>query len=190
MELCDDNLLNIIVRKKKQFNTDEIYDILNQLNNSFRIMSKLNLIHRSLNLENILIKYENKEKTKYIVKLKITEDSVLLKDLNNNFAFNNEKANPKFIAPEILRGEEYNEKCDLWSLGIIIYVLFFRKYPFIGKNEFEVKNNVNTFRDSLIIKTQNIALDNLINGLLNKNPSKRFSWEQYFNHSFFKEDKY
>ena len=190
MELCDDNLLNIVGKKKKTFNTLEIFNILNQLNNSFRIMSKNKLIHRSLNLENILVKYENEEKTKYIYKLKLTEDSILLKDLNNNFSFNKDKANPKFIAPEILRGEEYNEKCDLWSLGVIIYVLLFRKFPFVGKNEFDVAKNISSFRENLQIKAQNKDLDNLINGLLNTNPFRRLSWEQYFNHSFFKKDNY
>ena len=188
MELCDDNLLNIVVKKKTKFYSVEIYDILSQLNNSFRIMSKVDLIHRSLNLENILIKYKNEEKTKYIVKLKLTEDSILLKDLNSNYFFNKSKANPKFIAPEILKGEEYNEKCDLWSLGVIIYVLFFRRFPFNGKNESDIIKMISNFREP--IKTQNKALDNLLNGLLNKNPLKRYSWEQYFNHAFFKEDKY
>ena len=189
MELCDNNLLNIFTRKKEPFDTEKIYDILFQLNNSFRIMEQNKLIHRALNLENILIKYENnenKEKNNYIVKLKLTEDSIFLKDLNNNYLFNRSKINLKFIAPEILRGDEYNEKCDLWSLGVIIYVLFFKKFPFNGNTEYQLLQEIRNHRDRLIIKTDNEALDILIRGLLNPDPNKRYNWDQYFNSSFFR----
>ena len=35
-----------------------------------------------------------------------------------------------YMAPEILKGEEYNYKVDLWNIGIIIYRLYFGKFPF------------------------------------------------------------
>lgn len=37
---------------------------------------------------------------------------------------------PDYIAPEILQGEEYTEKADVWSLGIVLYYLICEKYPF------------------------------------------------------------
>ena len=186
MELCDTNLLNVFTNQKETFDSEKIYEILSQLNNSFRIMEQNKLIHRALNLENILIKYENKEKSQYIIKLKLTEDSIFLKDLKYNDTFNRSKANVKFIAPEILRGDEYDEKCDLWSLGVILYILFFRKYPFNGNTENKLLQEIRNQRDQLIIKTDNEALDILIRGLLNPDQSKRLNWEQYFNSSFFR----
>ena len=69
MELCDENLFSLIQRIQKKFNLDEIYDLLFQLNNTFKIMYESKIAHRDLKLENILIKYENKEKTKLIYKL-------------------------------------------------------------------------------------------------------------------------
>ena len=43
------------------------------------------------------------------------------------------------MAPEILEGNNnYNEKCDLWSLGTIIYRLYFSKYPYDNETEFGV----------------------------------------------------
>lgn len=37
---------------------------------------------------------------------------------------------PATMAPEILNNEDYNEKCDIWSLGIVIYQLLYGKNPF------------------------------------------------------------
>ena len=183
MELCDDTLLNILSCKKTPFNSKEIYNILIQLNNCFKIMAKNKIIHRALNLENILIKYENKEKNNYIIKLKITEESILLKDLKD-FQFPTSN-NIYFIAPEILKREKYDEKCDLWSLGIIIYILYFKQYPFIGLKEQQLIKQIKEFSKMNIKKTDNINLDHLIHKLLIEDPQKRLSWEQYFNHSFF-----
>ena len=64
MELCDNNITQLFENTKKDewLNIDVIYNILNQLNNSFKIMNENKICHRDLKLENILIKYKNKEK--------------------------------------------------------------------------------------------------------------------------------
>ena len=46
-----------------------------------------------------------------------------------------------YIAPEILKSE-YNEKCDIWSIGVILYILLSGKPPFTGKNDKEILNAV------------------------------------------------
>ena len=39
------------------------------------------------------------------------------------------------MAPEILNGENYSFKSDIWSLGIIIYFMLNKAYPYNGNNE-------------------------------------------------------
>ena len=91
-----------------------------------------------------------------------------------------------FIAPEILKKENYDEKSDLWSLGVIIYMLAFKQYPFNGDNELLILNQINKFENSLHKQTGNEYLDDLIKKLLVEDPKKRLTWQQYFNHPFFK----
>ena len=188
MELCDDNLLNLFFHKKESFKPEEILDILNQLNNSFEIIAEKKIVHRALKLENILIKYENKEKTKYIVKLKLTDDSGLMNKYCGKSTLNRLKGNIRMMAPELLRGENYDEKSDLWSLGIIIYVLSFRKYPYNGENEFALLNQIQNLGQKILKKTGNDKLDNIIKRLLVIEKQKRLSWYQYF--SFSKEQDF
>lgn len=46
-----------------------------------------------------------------------------------------------YIAPEVLEGS-YSEKCDIWSVGIVLYILLSGKPPFTGANDAEIADNV------------------------------------------------
>ena len=186
MELCDDNLTNFFSSKEKNFNPKEIYELLIQLNNSFKIMAINGIVHRAINLTNILIKYENKEKIKYIFKLKITDDSCSLEDSSNNINSELNFNNNRFLAPEILKGENHSEVSDLWSIGILIYILSFREPPFKGSTKEEILKNINNYELNNLKKTEDSNLNDLIKGLLNEDPKKRITWKDYFNHIFFK----
>ena len=56
-----------VKERRKGFNIEEIYDIMKQLNNTFKIMKENNIIHRDLKLENILIKYNKSINYKIIL---------------------------------------------------------------------------------------------------------------------------
>ena len=189
MELCDMNLLELLMEKKKvykkYFNSEEILEIMKQLNNTFKIMKENNIIHRDLKLENILIKKEN---GKYIVKLTDYGCSKRLISISN-YGNTPGVGTVVYKAPELLEGKEYNYKVDLWSIGIIIYRLYFGKSPFPGLEKPALINYIDKYGNKLIKKTENEELDDLIKRLLEKDASKRLKWDEYWNHSFFK-DKY
>jgi len=178
MELCDTNLSQLLKQKlkkeKKGFNMEEIYEIMNQLNNTFKIMKENNIIHRDLKLENILIKYNDKEHKKYTIKLSDYGCGGKLESLSQKCITSCGVV--IYMAPEILEGEKYNFKCDLWSIGIIIYILIFGKSPYSGKNEIALLNNINRIGNKFI-EIENKELEDLIKKLLEKEPSKRIDWD-------------
>ena len=69
MELCDCNLIEVLAKSKNGLSVEEIKDILLQLNNAFKKMRLYKISHRDIKPQNILVKYLNKEKTKYKVLL-------------------------------------------------------------------------------------------------------------------------
>ena len=187
MELCDENLVEFISHKNYRLNIKEILELLSQLNNSFRIMSKKTIVHRDLKLHNILVKYKNKEKTKFIFKLTDYGVSKRMIDVSRLKTFIGSYA---FMAPEILENKKYTEKCDLWSLGIIIYKLLFQKFPFPYTEKCEATAILNIIKQSpLKINSGSNILDDLIKKLLIKDPDKRIGWEEYFSHPFFQKNK-
>ena len=178
MELYDESLNDFLIRKK-HFNSNEIYYILTQINKSFKRMNKLKIVHRDLNLKNILVKYENIEKTKYILKLADYGISKAMVDISK---LHTQKGTLRYMAPEVMNGE-YKEKCDLWSLGIIIYLLYFNDYPYSGDQPMALYNQIQ--ESDIKVQTDNDDLNDLIKNLLNPDEEKRLNWNQYYNHRFF-----
>jgi len=191
MELCDNSLQKILNERNKGFTCEQIFDIMSQLNNTFKIMYKNNIIHRDIKLDNILIKYKdnnnnNDSNINFIVKLTDYGISKQLKNTNTTSLGTNET-----MAPEILEGENhYDNKCDLWSIGIIIYQLYFKEYPYEGETQVAIYNQIKELGKKILKKTKNEKLDNLINSLLIREPKKRINYEDYFNHPFFNKENY
>ena len=192
MELCDQNLdqmLNEKLKKCKEgFKPIEIYEIMKQLNNAFKNMVEKKVIHRDLKLENILVKYNDKEHNNFTLKLSDYGCSRRLDSLSRNKCSTN-VGTLIYTAPEILNRELYNYKVDLWSIGIILYRLRFVKTLFIGETEVALLNKIFSFKKSSLNSTGNKELDDLITILIEKEPTKRASWNEYFEHPFFKDKK-
>jgi serine/threonine-protein kinase ULK/ATG1 len=84
-------------------------------------MREKQIVHRDLKLANILLTND------FVIKL---ADFGFAKFAENNILLQSYCGTPITMAPEILKRKQYNEKCDIWSLGIIIYKMLFGDYPF------------------------------------------------------------
>jgi serine/threonine protein kinase len=96
---------------------------------------------------------------------------------------------PMYMAPEIMNNESYTDKSDLWSVGIIMFEILFARYPIKDvSNIFELMKALKKFVKVDIPDKPKITNEckNLIFSLLTKDPLKRISWKNFFNHPWFK----
>jgi len=165
--------------------------IIRDLTKGLKTIHERGVIHRNIQPSSIFIieiegedegEEEKKEKKEKEKKIKIGEfgNAILKKD--NKFE---QIGSPFYSAPEIILNKEYDEKCDLWSLGIILYESYFEHLPY-GEN---VNENIikNTFHDYynkkgfIFEKTRKASLDILFNCLLQIEPEKRISTDELYN---------
>jgi serine/threonine protein kinase len=182
MELCDTDLLCYLYQRPKPFSSEEIKECFLQLNNAFKKMNENNIIHRDLKLGNVLIKFIDESKKKFIPKL---TDYGFSKELTMyNFNQNTHLGTPATMAPEVMMNIKCNsDKIDLWSIGVMMYQLYYREVPYDGNTEEEILRKINA---NLPYKQpEDPKLRDLINRLLVVNVEKRISWIDYFNHPFF-----
>jgi calcium-dependent protein kinase len=147
----------------------------------------MNIIHRDLKPENILI--VNKDKDGY--------PTIKICDFGTSKIFEKGAVQRKlvgssyYIAPEVLK-KHYNEKCDIWSCGVIMYILLSARPPFGGQDDTDIMERVATGEYDLesppFDKVSKSALD-LIRKLLTMDVNKRISAEQALNHPWFKEQQ-
>ena len=143
------------------------------------------IIHRDLKPENILVP-TGKTKIDYTL-LKIIDfgASVLKKDDGKiSFRF----GTPYYIAPEVLL-ESYNEKCDVWSIGVILYLLLLGQAPFDGDDDNIICQKIVQeeidYENSKIKSLSPEAVD-FMKKLLEKDPEKRISSSQALEHEWLK----
>jgi len=87
-------------------------------------LHKQNIVHRDLKPESIMIE---SKKSKIIKLIDFGASTVL--SLNKKEKLKEVVGSPYYIAPEVLMGN-YDEKCDNWSIGIIIYTMLAGRPPF------------------------------------------------------------
>ena len=92
-------------------------------------MHKYQIVHRDLKLDNILL-MEDRTKS---MDIRIA-DLGLARELDPDKELTEKCGTPTYIAPEVLRGEPYGEKADLFAIGSIIFNLVSGKYLFPGKD--------------------------------------------------------
>lgn len=125
--------LNKLLATSAHVEEDKVQDIMRPLFDAVVYCHKLQIIHRDIKLENILLTSDD-SRTEQV---KIT-DFGLSKSLGGEKFTTTICGSPGYIAPEILSETPYDQKADFWSLGVVIYVLLTGEPPFFHENCFEL----------------------------------------------------
>jgi len=117
----------IISRDKPYFEKDAA-EMVRQILRAISYMNSMGIAHRDLKPENLLLDSEHN--------IKIS-DFGLSKDFSSE-AMTTSCGTPTYVAPEVLLGSAYDVQCDVWSTGVITYILLSSHIPFDGDGESEV----------------------------------------------------
>ena len=187
MEICEGGELFEAISQQGSFSEGDCANIMKSLLSAVNYLHGKNIVHRDLKPENIML-------TKNLQKMKNKKYEIKLIDFGTAKQFEPHQKLNKFvgtsyyIAPEVLK-ENYNEKCDIWSCGVILYILLCGYPPFNGNSNVDIYHNIQNnppyFNGEEWKDITREAID-LIKCMLNKIPNKRFSAEQCLNHKWFK----
>ena len=173
LELCDgtlrEALVNYIRRNKNSYNELQVYMIMSQLNVCFKKMKEgeQKVIHRDLKLDNMLIKYDkNVPIIGFTVKL---SDFGLSKTIKKDEITATKVGSPITKAPEIFFEEAYNDKVDLWSIGIIMHQLLYKmEIPFKVRTQKDLIFQLEKFKKLTLSDEKRKLISNECFDLLNK----------------------
>jgi len=188
-ELCTGGELFDKITEVKYFNESVACHIFKQLLSTVRFCHCRNVIHRDLKPENILIE-SKEERNKEYFNIKVI-DFGTSQIFQKNKLLKKQIGTPFYIAPEVL-DNCYNEKCDVWSSGVILYILLCGNPPFYGESDEEIYAAVKEAKiDFSSYEWRNVSDDakDLIRCLLRKDMKGRYSAEEALNHRWFSKMK-
>ncbi|CAN7985658.1 unnamed protein product [Ixodes hexagonus] len=150
------------------------------------------IIYRDLKLDNVLLDHEGHIK---LTDYGMCKEGIRPGDTTSTFC-----GTPNYIAPEILRGEDYDFSVDWWALGVLLYEMLAGHSPFdiMGTSENPDENTEDFLFQAILEKTIRIPrsisvkAQSVLKGFLNKNPVERLGchpttgFSDIMSHAFFK----
>jgi len=190
-ELCEGG--DLFDRLEKQsdecFGEAECAGLVRQIISSVSYLHSKDIIHRDLKLENFLFRDETDDSELIMIDFGLSKHFVK-GELQHELV-----GTPYTVAPEVILGEGYDEKCDLWGIGVITYLLLSGETPFggaCGEDLNEVKQNILSgnvsFESQCWDHVTTEAID-FIKSLLLLNPEERPSAIELQEHPWLKSMK-
>jgi calcium-dependent protein kinase len=169
-ELCTGGELFEEIAKRTNFSEADAAEIIKQVLSAVSYCHAKKICHRDLKPENLLLDSKTNKTIKVI-------DFGTSQKLDKNSKMDKPFGTAYYIAPEVL-DSQYTEKCDVWSIGVILYILLSGHPPFDGKDDKEIVKKVRMGTYSTTGQEfKNISADaiDLIKKMLTYDPKARCS---------------
>ncbi|GLE05039.1 hypothetical protein PINS_up014023 [Pythium insidiosum] len=128
LDYCDQGSVRRHLRDSGRVTEAGARDIIRQLLQAIEYCHSMSQVHRDIKAENVLLKTDPADPSKYIVKL---GDFGLSKELDLVSGYLQDVCGtPQYLSPEIVSGRTYGKPADIWSTGILSYMLLSGRIPF------------------------------------------------------------
>jgi len=163
---------------KKFFSEKGAANIMRQLLSAVAYCHSKKVVHRDLKLENLLFSSHDKDAALKII------DFGAAQVLNSDIKLSARIGTPLYIAPEVLSGE-YTKSCDIWSCGVILYILLSGLPPFSASCEAELYKKIKRAQYKLTgprWKVLSKEAKDLVHRMMKRDPERRYSALEALNH--------
>lgn len=127
-ELCNGGELFERIAQEQYFSEIDAANIIKQVLSAINYCHSRNIVHRDLKPENLLLDRSGDQTRVTIIDFGTAGSYVTGEKMNQKYG------TPYYIAPEVLK-KSYDQKCDLWSCGVILYILLCGYPPFNGQTD-------------------------------------------------------
>ena len=173
LEYCGIDLSTYIKIEGPLKNKTELFiNILKQISEALKILNKNGIIHRDIKPSNIYFDIFTNN-----IKLGGFGCSTYVK--NNKFE---SIGSIFYAAPEIIKKLKYDEKCDLWSLGVTLYEIYFGVSPYGNNASLNLIKNIIYDEKCIYSNKASVPIfDELFKKLLTVNRDNRISYKDFYN---------
>ncbi|RID62126.1 hypothetical protein BRARA_E01219 [Brassica rapa] len=177
MELCGGGELSSRIEAHSYYSEKDSAGILKSIVNALQTCHSMSVIHRDVKPENFLFSSEVENTVLKAIgfgsSVYIKQETELKRKVESKY----------YLAPEVLQGKSYGKEIDIWSAGVILYLLL------CGKHPFETESKIR--RGSLDLESKpwpcvSESAKDLVKKMLTKDPKSRISASDVLEHSWIK----
>ncbi|XP_073508797.1 death-associated protein kinase 2 isoform X2 [Phyllobates terribilis] len=180
LELVSGGELFDFLAQKESLSEEEATRFIKQILEGVNYLHTRKIAHFDLKPENIMLL----DKTIAVPHIKLI-DFGLAHKIEDGVEFKNIFGTPEFVAPEIVNYEPLGLAVDMWSIGVITYILLSGASPFLGENKQETLSNITAvnyeFDEEFFSHTSDLA-KGFIRKLLVKDTRKRLTIQEALSH--------
>eukprot|EP00299_Pterocystis_sp_00344_P006014 c17769_g1_i1.p1 GENE.c17769_g1_i1~~c17769_g1_i1.p1 ORF type:complete len:498 (-),score=100.37 c17769_g1_i1:53-1546(-) len=174
-------LFDRIVERQK-YNENDAKFVAARILDAIRYLHANDIVHRDVKPENLLF-----DRHGDLAQLKLTDFGfATMYDQSNMLTAT--CGTPEYVAPEVLEGRPYGTSVDLWSCGVVFYILLCGFPPFYGDTEAQLFEKICTAKYSFVRPYWDVIskeAKDLIKHLLELDPEKRYTAQQALEHPWF-----
>mgnify|MGYP000250286629 FL=1 len=164
-----------VLQREKRLPESLVQNIAFQLVMALQYLHQRRVIHRDMKPQNVLISAKGT--------VKLCDFGFARSNIDRRNLIKSIKGTPLYMAPELVCNKAYDHRVDLWSLGVIVYELYYGAPPFVADGFpqlFEVIQSHTVVYDETI----SASFRGFLRGLLVKDPAQRLQWPDLASHDF------